>query len=66
MFGALFRLDAVSRQRADHSKAEQELRNLKAQCDSSAAEMKKVTKQKNCFLCINIYTVSVCITTYFN
>ncbi|XP_044218122.1 centrosomal protein of 63 kDa isoform X2 [Thunnus albacares] len=39
------RLEKVSRQRADHSKAEQELRNVKAEYDSSVAEMKKVREE---------------------
>lgn len=36
------RLEAVSRGRADRSETEQEVAGLKAQVDSSVAEMKKV------------------------
>uniref|UniRef100_A0A3P8U226 Centrosomal protein 63 n=1 Tax=Amphiprion percula TaxID=161767 RepID=A0A3P8U226_AMPPE len=39
------RLEKVSSQRADHSKTEQELRNLKAENDSAVAEMKKLREE---------------------
>ncbi|XP_053178306.1 centrosomal protein of 63 kDa [Scomber japonicus] len=39
------RLEKVSRQRSDHSKAEQELRTIKANYDTSVAEMKKLREE---------------------
>ncbi|XP_050933222.1 centrosomal protein of 63 kDa [Lates calcarifer] len=39
------RLDKVSQQRADHSKTEQDLRSIKAEYDSSIAEMKKLREE---------------------
>ncbi|KAG7228685.1 hypothetical protein INR49_008463 [Caranx melampygus] len=39
------RLDKVTRQRADHSQTEQDLRNMKAECNSSVAEMKKLKEE---------------------
>ncbi|XP_041862798.1 centrosomal protein of 63 kDa [Melanotaenia boesemani] len=39
------RLENLSRQRRDDSKTEQELRNLKAECDSAVAEMKKLREE---------------------
>ncbi|XP_071343264.1 centrosomal protein of 63 kDa isoform X2 [Trachinotus anak] len=39
------RLDKVNRQRADHSKTEQDLRSIKAEYDSCAAEMKKLREE---------------------
>ncbi|KAM6922000.1 centrosomal protein of 63 kDa [Xenentodon cancila] len=39
------RLENVSRQRHEHSKTEQELRNLKAEYDASVAEMKKLREE---------------------
>ncbi|XP_056235556.1 centrosomal protein of 63 kDa isoform X2 [Seriola aureovittata] len=39
------RLDTVTRQRADHSKTEQDLRTVKAEYDSSVAEMKKLREE---------------------
>ncbi|KAM4547629.1 centrosomal protein of 63 kDa isoform 2-T2 [Odontesthes bonariensis] len=39
------RLESVSRQRSDDSKTEQELRDLKAECDSAVAEMKKLREE---------------------
>ncbi|CAK6956254.1 centrosomal protein of 63 kDa [Scomber scombrus] len=39
------RMEEVSRQRSDHSKAEQELRSIKANYDSSVTEMKKLREE---------------------
>ncbi|XP_072246202.1 centrosomal protein of 63 kDa [Leuresthes tenuis] len=39
------RLESVSRQRSDNSKTEQELRDVKAECDSAVAEMKKLREE---------------------
>lgn len=47
----LLRLERTSQQGADQSKME-ELRGLKAEYDSSVAEMKKVRK-----LCVTVYVV---------
>ncbi|XP_029988880.1 centrosomal protein of 63 kDa [Sphaeramia orbicularis] len=39
------RIEMMSRERADHSKTEQELRNIKAENDSCAAEAKKLKEE---------------------
>lgn len=53
------RLQVVSKQRDDNLKTEQELRSLKAECDSSMAEAKRVCV----FVFVHFFFHQLCVTT---